>query len=105
MRNDRALEIAPTIATISLPPKHLKTSIGVSKALLFIFKPSRTTFDLRINPASSTPVPRPTHSSGSPPYKPQATAAAEVVLPIPISPTTSKSASISIEFHPTNIAF
>ena len=48
---------------------------------------------LRSSPASSTPVPRPTHVAGSPPSRRAASAAATVVLPIPISPITSRSVS------------
>ena len=48
---------------------------------------------LRARPASSTPVPRPTHAAVSPPASAADRAADGVVLPIPISPSTSRSPS------------
>ena len=63
--------------------------------------PWATTAVFRASPASSTPVPRPVQSAASPPNKAQASAAADVVLPIPISPVTRRSAPGSTAAQPT----
>ena len=89
MRFCRALRIAPVIAAISRPPRHCSISSGSVPA--WRLSPARTAVVFRARPASSTPVPRPTQSSAMPPNRAQARAAAEVVLPMPISPRISRS--------------
>ena len=94
--------MAPAIAAISRPPKAARTAKGsreVSRAT-----PAPTAVALRARPASSTPVPRPTQSSATPPKSAQDMAAAEVVLPMPISPGTKRSALGSTASQPTSSA-
>ena len=52
-----------------------------------------TAATLRARPASSTPVPRPVLASADRPSRMAVTAAAAVVLPMPISPRISRSVS------------
>ena len=90
VRASRAAITAPAIAASSSPPSAASRSSG-SPASRCRATPSRMTRVLVSSALPATPVPRPTQSSASPPNSAQASAAAAVVLPMPISPRHSTS--------------
>src|SRR5215211_4289294 len=91
-RRSRASRAAPARAASSAPPAWRSTASGAAPS------PTRrlaawTAASLRARPVSSTPVPRPVLASAGRPRRMAVTAAAAVVLPMPISPRTSRSVS------------
>ena len=87
----RALRVAAAIATISLPPRQRNASIGFTTPTRSTA--SATTLCLFASASPTTPVPGPTQSAAGPPSTAAVTAAAGVLLPIPISPKMKRSAS------------
>mmetsp|Transcript_5724 Transcript_5724/g.17757 ORF Transcript_5724/g.17757 Transcript_5724/m.17757 type:complete len:235 (+) Transcript_5724:238-942(+) len=79
---------APTIAAVSSPPSRRSASRG-SPAMdsACAAHAARTVSILCARPASSKPVPRPQHFAASVLVKAARSAAADVVLPMPTSPT------------------
>ena len=78
---------------ISNPPSAPRIAVALPSNITLEWNASAcfTTSAFLYIPAASTPVPGPTASRGSIPVNAQSSALAEVVLPIPISPTPAMS--------------
>ena len=105
MRKYRAARTAPAIAANSRPPKQRKTCTAFVMVSRLMRTPSRTTSAFLARPSPETPVPGPVHSSAMPPNKPWPSAAAAVVLAIPISPRHNTSQPGVTAFMPIENAW
>ena len=85
--------MTPTSSAISRPPTAASTPSGSAASGRFTAIARSMAATLRRRPASSTPVPRPVTASGGAPVITAVIALAAVVLPIPISPSPTTSAS------------
>ncbi len=88
MRRSAAFSMAPAIMAISKPPKVASTSSGSMAAACLATAASITRCLCRM-PSADKPVPAPTHCATGVPVSLCISAAAAVVLPMPISPKPS----------------
>ena len=82
---------APQIAASSWPPRRARISRGSRARSRWRATPAATTSFFRCSAVPATPVPGPTQSSAVPPNSARQSAAALVVLAMPISPRQSRS--------------
>ena len=100
MRASLAAMMAPAIAASSCPPRQRITESGSISASEWRSTPAATTSVFSANTSPPTPVPGPTQSAASPPNNASDIAAAEVVLPMPISPRHRTSVPASTVIMP-----
>ena len=91
----------PVAAARSALPSAVRVATGSATRSPARRSAASTTSVLRASPASSTPVPRPTTSDAGSPSAAATSAAAGVVLPIPMSPLRSRSAPAAISSRAT----